>query len=121
MLPDHPSIIPEYKKRVKKLLADAENFFKHADWDPTATHFFVPQITEAFILDATDRFQEIAHERRPLFDVFFYWMVFQQPQFFDQSFTNKLFQMMPRDTMGRFGRREFFNLLLPIFTNATNA
>jgi hypothetical protein len=121
MMQDDPSIVPEYKKAVKKLFADAENFFKHAKRDPTDTHFFVPQLTEAFILDATEKYVELAHERRPLFDVFFYWMVFRQPQCFKKSFVDKLFQTMPANVLRGMGKREFFNILLPIFHRTSSA
>jgi hypothetical protein len=58
----------------------------------------------------------MAHERRPLFDVFTWYLVLTEPRLFKADFTAKLHSLIPRDSLSDLTKREFFQYALPVFT-----
>ena len=116
MMRNSDRIRPERLAEAKRILSQYENFFKHADRDPKETVFFPPQITQCFILDALDKYAEMAHERRPLFDVFTFWLASTQPQLFKADFAAKLRDAIPAGALSDTSKRQFFQYALPLFT-----
>src|ERR1035441_4333065 len=74
------NIKPEFKNRYYKSISEAENFFKHADRDPEATHFFKPEGTPFFLMDAIMIYEELTGEGVPIFKVFSMWIVMRFPE-----------------------------------------
>ncbi len=116
MMRDSPHVRPERLAEFQRILAQYENFFKHADRDPKKTVFFPPQITQGFILEAIEKYAEMAHERRPLFDVFVFYLAFTEPKIFRAEFTDKLRNIVPADFLCGIGKRQFFQRAFPMFT-----
>jgi hypothetical protein len=88
MLPDGNYIRPERIKEWRKILYRAQNFFKHADDDSTDTLFFAPQMTQSLMLEACERYQMHARERRPLMKLFIFGSACTNRAFFGHTFSN---------------------------------
>lgn len=61
---------PEYRGEVRALLAASQNFFKHADRDPTAVLDFNPDEPRARILDGCNAFKTLTLDVTPLMQLF---------------------------------------------------
>ncbi len=68
-------VLPEHQPLVRKTLAEAENFFKHADRDPREVLEFKLAQTEMVLLDAVEAYHKLASERVPLFTVYLLWFL----------------------------------------------
>lgn len=64
---------PEYKKTVSDKINEAENFFKHADNDPTKLLEFNPVTTEFLLWDACVTYRTLTSEEIPLTFLFIIW------------------------------------------------
>lgn len=117
MMKDAKIIRPECVKEFYRILAKAENFFKHADQDPLETLLFSPQGTRCIMLDAIGKYEEMVHEERPLFRLFTYYMVFTEPRFFrDDNFVKRFqIEVAPNIPAG-ITKREFFHHFLRLLT-----
>ena len=69
------AVRPEFQSDVRKALAEAENFFKHADRDPEAALEFIPRQTELFMLEAVEAYEKLTSEKVPLFNVYRFWFL----------------------------------------------
>ena len=68
---------PERQPEIKKTLAAAENFFKHADRDPeTVLRFRVGQ-TELVLLEAVEAYDKLTSESAPLLAVYRIWFMIE--------------------------------------------
>jgi hypothetical protein len=77
---DSEVIRPEYRKQFVRKVAEAENFFKHADRDPEADLTFRPSLTESFIFAGIHMFRELTgglFREALLFSV---WFAFEHPE-----------------------------------------
>lgn len=74
-------IKPEFQKEYKKLVLEAENFFKHAekDPDPNAKITLVREITEAYALDAIELFRGLAGRSTDIMMAFRCWFFLRYP------------------------------------------
>lgn len=116
MIRNSEHIRPECMAEWHRLLAKYENFFKHADKDPTETIFFPAEITQCFLLDSLEKYAEMAHEKRPLFALFTYYLASTEPRLFKAEFTKKLRNVGSADLLSGVSKREFFQVGLPLFT-----
>ena len=71
------TFICEYPESKRKMLRDfingPENFFKHADRDPTGTITFDPELTEVLLLDACAYFRDKDEPKPRYYDIFKAW------------------------------------------------
>jgi hypothetical protein len=71
---------PGCKKELKAMVAQYENFFKHADHDPAALLDFHPETTEFYIGDAVVAYERLTGERPHIFRTFLFWMMMKHPE-----------------------------------------
>lgn len=109
---DRPEIRPEGRKHLHKVLADVEDFFKHADKDPEATLTFTPEATRFFILEAADRYLELAGEQPPILRVFIIYHALTHPEIFKPQFVDQIRQSGLVDEVGHIQKSQFFTLAL---------
>ncbi|WP_459722809.1 hypothetical protein [Sideroxyarcus sp. TK5] len=78
---EHPFIKTEYlqslpaeeRGRMHKLLHEPENFFKHADRDPTGEILFNPELTELLLIDACAYFSSGEIQRPKHYGALIVW------------------------------------------------
>ncbi len=109
---DRPEIRPEGRKHVHKLFADAENFFKHADIDTEATLTFTPEATRFYILEAADRYVELAGEQPPILRVFIIYHALTHPDIFKPQFVDQIRKSGLVDGLAHIQKSQFFTLAL---------
>ena len=105
---------PEHHKMIKEKVAEAENFFKHADRDHDATLDFNPEMSELLLIDACAQYKKLAGEEPPLFVIFRVWFIANYPDvfIFTDEFKKALKDHIP--SMLQTGRAGFFSTILPI-------
>ena len=113
MMPDSSNIRPECLDEWRRILFQAQNFFKHADQDPTDTLFFAPELTQALMLESCERYQVLAHEQRPLMQLFVVWLSVHKPRVFLPHIQQKLRDLGPNDDLTQLSKLQFFRELLP--------
>lgn len=75
------SIIRKGKeKEFLALINEAENFFKHADQDPHALLKFIPEQTEALLLDAVEMYMQLTKEMPEDMTVYRVWFLLNNPE-----------------------------------------
>ena len=108
------NIKPEFQDRYRKLICEAENFFKHADRDPEATHFFEPEGTPFFLMDAIMIYQELTGEAVPIFKVFSIWIVLHFPETIKEERKSIFAQNQAiLKSAHKLNKMEFFTTFLP--------
>ncbi|MFH1389825.1 MAG: hypothetical protein ABIH56_03800 [Candidatus Margulisiibacteriota bacterium] len=65
----------------KKIISEAENFFKHADMDPKKVIKFNPKQTEALLYDTCEMYKNLSNENPPLVALYVLWFYTDKPQF----------------------------------------
>jgi hypothetical protein len=70
---------PEHVEEWRRNLREAQNFFKHATSDPDAILAFNPELTEAFILDASATYEEMTKICPAAFTMFLCWYSLNHP------------------------------------------
>jgi hypothetical protein len=81
---------PNYTKEVRCLINQAENFFKHADKDHDSVLDFNPQLTEYLLIDACDKYHELAGEYPALMAIYRCWMMVTNQELFRFSAVEKV-------------------------------
>ena len=76
---DAKLIRPDKQKYWRQVLKASENFFKHADRDPKATHEFRPGSTEFVIFDATHMYSLLTKRHTYESAVFQSWFFLNYP------------------------------------------
>ena len=76
-------VFPEYKKEVRDLINEAENFFKHANVDHDLVLDFNPFLTEFLIMDACDKYRQLSGESHPLMVIYRGWMMMNYQDIFN--------------------------------------
>jgi hypothetical protein len=90
MFKDADMIYPERRREFLKMLNESENFFKHADKDPTADHEFCPEWTDFLLIDACEAYTRLTGERRPVLWAYVSWFCIRHPQYYETQ--PKVFQ-----------------------------
>lgn len=105
---------PEHHKRLRDKLAEAQNFFKHADRDHQATLEFNPDSTEFMAMDACSKYAELTGELPPLFQIFNGWMMITHQEIY--TLPNEHLQKLrsAATTFLSTGKAAYFNNMLPI-------
>ncbi len=109
-------IKPEARAKYFKIITEAENFFKHADYDPEATLLFRPEATQFFMMDAVMLYQQLTGEGVPVFKVFWSWMLLHYPEVLNEEAKANLKQHRSKMDMIRrnLSKAEFFETAMPI-------
>lgn len=76
------NVRPEHHKSLREKLAEAQNFFKHADRDHDATLEFNPEFAKLIAMDACSKYTELTGESPPLFQIFNGWMMITNQEIF---------------------------------------
>ena len=74
-----PFVRPEKLGELKKLIAEAQNFFKHADLDPDAVLDFNPGTTEYLLWDCCTLYEVLTGHKLPILAVFNIWFGLANP------------------------------------------
>ena len=120
MMPNSPNIRPQFLGEWRQILNRAQNFFKHADKDPTDTLLFAPRLTQAMMLEACECYQMLAHERRPLMQLFTIWHSLHEPHLFLPP-KQKLGDLGSVDELTQLSKPQFFHFVLPAMSTIENA
>jgi hypothetical protein len=109
---------PEYQKMFRDKINEAENFFKHADNDPSASLKFDPRQTEILIVDACSQYYKLTGEDLPLSVIFRAWYIANNPELFllDEEIAGTVSIASP--AVLKMGRLGYFNYLLPSVMHA---
>jgi hypothetical protein len=108
-------IKPAAQERYFKTITEAENFFKHADRDPEATHLFKPEGTPFFLMDAVIIYEELTGEAVPIFKVFSMWMLLHFPQIIKEERQSKFAEnQILLEPAKELAKMEFFATFLPV-------
>lgn len=123
MMMDFKFIRVEHRKMLHDEFAKYAIFFKHGKRDPSATLHFPPQITHCFMLEAAFKYQEIAHQQLPLFQLFITYLFRTEPEIFGSNFVNTFVNTfsVEIDKLPKLGKQEFFRHILPAFTKIESA
>lgn len=79
-------IKPGMEKEYKKLMRQAETFFKHAKEDPDATLIFWASGTEYYLYDVISCYKDITEKRTALMLLFSLRFQFTHPRYFSESY-----------------------------------
>jgi hypothetical protein len=71
------------RKEAHDYLNETENFLKHGNSDPDATHTFDSDYTEALLFDAVIRYGRLAGECSPELGMYLGWFVSLHPDILD--------------------------------------
>jgi len=66
----------------KKIVRESQNFFKHADKDPTKVLDFKPDHSEILLLNCIDLHRRIGNQRSPVMLVFWHYFAIHHPWYF---------------------------------------
>ncbi len=103
---------PEKLGEVRALIAEAPNFFKHADRDPERVLEFYPRTTEFLLWDACVLYETLTDHKDPLLAVFLVWFALSNPHILLPEVQQKVAvlgqQFDPRN------RRGFLGEMLPV-------
>jgi hypothetical protein len=107
-------IKPEYVKEVRKLLAEAENFFKHADRDPDRVLEFAISMPEFFLWACACKYPELVSETPPLMLVFRVWFIIHHPDILKREIRAQVDRLNLSADFTSADRGKFLALFLPI-------
>ena len=105
---------PECQKELREKINEAENFFKHADRDHSATLEFHPNSTELLIFDACSKYVELSGEFPPLFQILNGWMMITHEEIFNLPDDQKKKLREAAKTFTAAGKVAYFNDMLPL-------
>jgi hypothetical protein len=103
----------EFASDFKKMVNEAENFFKHADHDPEKVLTFRPSLTEMLLFDACQKYRDLTTETTAILTLFTFWHIIQNPQGF---IIPSEAQSIVESISSRYGiheRQRFFAEVLP--------
>lgn len=79
---DNPLVRPEKKAMLDRAINKAQNFFKHADKDPSGELHFHAGLTEMLLFDACMMYQSIAGRHLREGSLFMMWYMVKYPEMF---------------------------------------
>jgi len=114
----HPFIKTEYlhslpdeeQDRMHKFLYEPENFFKHADRDPTGEILFNPELTELLLIDACAYFKSGEIERPKNYGPLIVWAGKTKESIPEDS-ALRVFVDTAREALKAKGKREFWFMI----------
>lgn len=108
-------VVPEHQKEVRNKLNEAENFFKHADNDPTGVLQFSPSLTELMIWEACMAYFQLSGEQLILAKVFNAWFSVRNPHLFRLTEEQQRQISRSKKEIETIDKQEYFRLYLPAF------
>ncbi len=96
LLKKNPTIKEDKRNDFYQMVTTAENFFKHADRDPDGTLDFNPEVTQYFLIDAIEMFQQLYLGLKipPIMALMKGWFQIAKPQIFVDSSQSILLQKL---------------------------
>jgi hypothetical protein len=73
------------EKELSQLFKKAENFFKHADYDPEAIIDFAPEFNEVVLWEASVKYYELTSETTPVMGAIKIWFAARHPDLFTEG------------------------------------
>jgi len=105
---------PEYKKLIRNKFNEAENFFKHADYDHEKSLDFNPKLSELLIIDALSHYYNLTGEDTPIFKIYRAWHIINNPSMFNfPEETRRMMGNFDAEHIKSLGKSSYFNLMLP--------
>lgn len=109
---DH--IKPGMEGEVRKILNQAENYFKHADRDHEDTLDFYPEQSEFFILESCYVYARLAGEFPPILKLFPLWFIAHRPHAFNFTEEERNAIDPGAHDILKMGREKYFAEVLPM-------
>ncbi|MDB6068111.1 MAG: hypothetical protein JWR26_4319 [Pedosphaera sp.] len=106
-------IRPDKLEDARRAVRGAQNFFKHADKDPTGTLDFNPDTTAFYILDGVEKYRELSRQNPPVMRVFALWFRVQWPEAFHFAGGEEAFLNITRSFYSLNDKAKFFAEFLP--------
>ena len=121
---EHPFLKVEYleslseteRQRTLKFLNEPENFFKHADRDPTASISFDPNMAELLLMDALAYFRTSTEPKPKYYDIFRVWIGEIRKEALEDDALRSLVEAV-RDAIKAKGKTEFWNFMIEYIAN----
>ncbi|MDO8241037.1 MAG: hypothetical protein Q7T51_03610 [Candidatus Moranbacteria bacterium] len=97
IIANNERIRKDKKKDYIKIVHEAQNFFKHADFEGDESKIleFIPDLTEFHLYDACLIYQEITQERPMLHFLFMAWFSVKHPKLFESERISKVAACLP--------------------------
>jgi hypothetical protein len=96
----------ELTAKIRALMREPQNFFKHADRNPTATVDFAPGLTEFILFDAVAKFRDLAGEPPLMLAAYELWFVVRFAEYWAHTPQHAIAQRA-QSLFGLLSRREF--------------
>jgi len=90
MIKDVKLIKEEFRGEVRKKMNEYQNFFKHADKDPTGSIEFNPLVTECFIFESAIKYFQLTNEKITNLHIFTLWFSLWNPHIQIEANPSKL-------------------------------
>jgi len=103
---------PEYKKKIRQIIAKSENFFKHADKDPDELLDFNPESTEIYMIDAVMTYEALTSERPHIFRAYQMWTTMKNPEILKEEYRAQMQAAIKDPMIAQLGKQEFFTLYM---------
>jgi len=101
-------IRPDKVEEIRKMISEAENFFKHADRDPESVLEFHLGQTENLLWDACWKYRDLAGETTPVLQAMQLWVFANKPELWQlPKSTREVLEAVQGDLTG-LTKREFF-------------
>ena len=107
-------IVPGKEKLVMAKLAEAENFFKHADRDPEKVIDFRPESNEHALWEACIKYVEMTGEQTHSMQAMNLWFQLQHPEVFKYEDWKKRYLMEGKAITRSIGRSEFYRHVMAL-------
>jgi hypothetical protein len=112
---------PEYIGEVKKLFAEAENFFKHADRDPDKILEFPLAEPELFLWECVVKYPELAGEEPLLMHIYRIWFMIHHADILKAEIRARVKFLGLSTGFPENDRTRFFESALPVVAKAVMA
>jgi hypothetical protein len=109
-MPNPADAFPAHAAEIRKVFRAAQNFFKHADSDPTETLTFRHQATEFFLFEAVELYYLLAGDRPSVLRAFSAWFRLCWPKVFVFTEDEELRLNAVRELFRLGDRSQFFSL-----------
>lgn len=109
-MPSPAEAFPAHAAELRKAFRAAQNFFKHADSDPTETLTFRHQATEFFLFETVELYYPLAGDRPTVLRAFSAWFRLCWPKVFVFTEDEELRLNAVRAVFRLGDRNQFFSL-----------
>ena len=104
-------INPKYRDKIRRMMWEPQNFFKHADKDPEGVLEFNTLLTEMFLFECVEKYHDLTGELRVLPMLFSLWFLLNNPEMVTQNeFLDNLKQEIQSQNLMD-DKKKFFNVV----------